>query len=149
MKERERTTYRPYSKNLPVKRTESKGLAPSEEARTLMLRQSEISAITNPKEVISKILSTPVHITASEILGVSCELSGILADQIKLKSQKDKIANPSHAQSHHVKSRMHTGLIRLPVRSHGHTISAITDTRSEIDIVSQVIWKCYIQDPMD
>lgn len=55
------------------------------------IRRSELADAISTKLVLNRILNVPVELTMGEILGVSKELSGLLAKSIKPKtvSRKD------------------------------------------------------------
>ncbi|KAF8833183.1 hypothetical protein BDN67DRAFT_871301, partial [Paxillus ammoniavirescens] len=102
---------------------------------------SELSGESSPKEVISKILNTPIQLTAGEILGSSKELSNLLTKKVKIRA-------PHHeAQAHHLGphgkpplGRALSGLIRATVTIKGLHITAIIDTGSQASIIYRRIW---------
>jgi hypothetical protein len=92
--------------------------------------------------VLTRLLSTLVQLQVGEVLGVSRELLGLLNDSIKLKSGKPIVASS-------FVTRNRGALIKLQMEYDGHPITAIIDTRSQLNIVSKAVWKSAIKRPMD
>jgi hypothetical protein len=109
--------------------------------RAIGIRRSELSGEISPKEVISKILNTPIQLTAGEILGSSKELSNLLTEKVKIR------APHREAQVHHLGphgkpplGRALSGLIRATVIIKGLHVTAIIDTGSQASIIHRRIW---------
>ena len=78
-------------------------------------------------------LSTKVELAVGEVIGVSRELSMLLADSIKVKNQP--FIPVGLATSFRTKTR--GLLIKLSMECDGSSIQAIIDTGSQLNIVSE------------
>ena len=95
---------------------------------------TELATATDPKKVLSKILSTKVELTAGEILGNSRELTQALADQIRFQNVTSA---KSTLQAHHVgMSQVHGPLLTVPVRIENQVYKAVVDSGSEVNIIA-------------
>ena len=111
-------------------------------------KQSDIANYVKPMEILNRILSAPVTLAAGEIIGVSKEMSTLLQDAIKPKSQQPPVKSTNVVASSFA-SKTRGLLIRLPVFCDGKRINAILDTGSMLNICSRKIWKNIINRPMD
>jgi hypothetical protein len=115
-----------------------------EEARVSVPRQSAISAHADKMRVMNAMLSTQVPLAIGEILGTSKELAQFMIDSLKLKpAPKPTVVATSFL------TRDRGPLIRLPLTCNGKSIEAIIDTGSQLNIVSDRIFKRKINCPID
>jgi hypothetical protein len=123
----------------PIKATEDK---PTERKP---LRKSAVSAHINPFKILDHVLSTKVELAVGEVIGVSRELSMLLADSIKVKNQP--FVPVGLATSFRTKTR--GLLIKLSMECDGSSIQAIIDTGSQLNIVSEGACNAKIRRPID
>ncbi|KAF7965113.1 hypothetical protein HWV62_45565 [Athelia sp. TMB] len=120
------------------------------EKRAPVTRQSEVSSLVKPVSVLNQVLNTKINLAIGEVLGISRELSGLLTDKIKVRTQKPV---PTAVSSMPVATSFHseTGslLIRLDMQSDGESMNAIIDTGSQVNIVSQDLCSERINRPID
>jgi len=126
-------------------------------------RQSELKTQVDVSAVLDEILDTPVPLTIQKILGTSKELSHGMHDRVKFKNQSRPVVltEPGRSlMSHNVNSQTMRGLskyqseaakelIRMTFYCHGHPITAVIDTGSEINVVNSTIATERIPLPMD
>ncbi|KAG2045890.1 hypothetical protein BDR06DRAFT_866702, partial [Suillus hirtellus] len=123
---------------------------------------SELADGINAKLVLNRILNVPVELTAGEILGVSKELSGLLAESIKPKtvSRKDvhlaydvhRAHEPeagSFRASEGFEAKAKEALIELPIMINGCNLKAVIDTGSQLNIVSEDTYEKFIKLPIN
>ncbi|KAG1830914.1 hypothetical protein EV424DRAFT_1279937, partial [Suillus variegatus] len=123
---------------------------------------SELADGISAKLVLNRILNVPVEITAGEILGVSKELAGLLAESIKPKTMTKKDIhlvydslkkNKSEAEGFRItgspEARTKEALIELPIRIHGNSLKAVIDTGSQLNIVSEHMYEKFIKLPIN
>ncbi|KIM71157.1 hypothetical protein PILCRDRAFT_805321, partial [Piloderma croceum F 1598] len=96
-------------------------------------RKSAISSHIDPFQILDHVLGTKVELCVGEVLGVSRELSGLLADSIRFKAQPS--APVGLATSFRTKTR--GLLIKLSMQCDGLPIQAIIDTGSQLNIDPQ------------
>jgi hypothetical protein len=106
--------------------------------KNLTCRVSDVAAKVQPGKILDTKLRTPIKMEIGELLGSSRELSGLLSNAIKPKSVVNKI------EAHSVWTKTWGLLIKVVMQCDGHTISAIIDTGSQLNIVSSYIWKTII-----
>jgi len=107
---------------------------PREASRNMAVQRTELAAATDPKKVLSKILSMKVELTMGEILGNSRELTQALAEQIRFQNVTSA---KSTLQVHHVGvSQDHGPLLMVPVRIENQVYKAIVDSGSEVNIIT-------------
>ncbi|KAG2079508.1 uncharacterized protein F5147DRAFT_592260, partial [Suillus discolor] len=94
------------------------------------------------KSVLNRILNIPVALTAGEILGVSKEISGLLAESIKPRTMVRK-------ETHLVYNPTKEALIELPIKIHGNSLKAVIDTGSQLNIVSEHMYEKFIKLPIN
>jgi len=109
------------------------------------LRKSAISSHIDPFQILDHVLGTKVELCVGEVLGVSRELSGLLADSIRFKTQPS--APVGLATSFRTKTR--GLLIKLSMQCDGLPIQAIIDTGSQLNIVSEAVCNSKIRRPID
>ena len=109
------------------------------------LRKSAVSAHISPFKILDHILSAKVELAVGEVIGVSRELSTLLADSIKVKNQP--FVPVGLATSFRTKTR--GLLIKLSMECDGHSIQAIIDTGSQLNIVSEGACNAKIRRPID
>lgn len=113
----------------------------------MFTRQSELAAQTKPLGVLNQVLNTKINLAISEVLEISKELSGLLGDKIKPKSQKPAVLMTTSlliTTSFHMKN---WGLlIQLHMQCNRHPITAIIDTSLQLNIInksvcdSKILW---------
>jgi hypothetical protein len=108
-------------------------------------RKSAVSAHVNPFKILDHVLNTKVELSVGEIIGVSRELSTLLAESIKIKTQAS--APVGLATSFRTKTR--GLLIKLSMECNGAPIEAIIDTGSQLNIVSEAVCNAKIRRPID
>jgi len=108
-------------------------------------RKSAVSAHVNPFNVLDHVLNTKVELAVGEIIGVSRELSTLLADSIKIRTLPS--APVGLATSFRTKTR--GLLIKLTMECDGVPIQAIIDTGSQLNIVSESVCNTKIRRPID
>jgi len=123
----------------PIKASENKI------AERKPLRKSAVSAHINPFKILDQVLSTKVELAVGEVIGVSRELSMLLADSIKVKNQT--FTPVGLATSFRTKTR--GLLIKLAMECDGNSIQAIVDTGSQLNIVSEGACNAKIRRPID
>jgi hypothetical protein len=106
-------------------------------------RRTELSLQITPRDVLKKILSTQISLTAGEILGTSRELSIALADQIRVKNVASVSASTNHTCANH------SSLLRVPVKVGNYTYNAIIDSGSEVNLIKRRVWENDLKVPMD
>src|SRR6266436_3453762 len=126
-------------KPTPIKATEEKL------TERKPLRKSAVSAHINPFKILDHVLSTKVELAVGEVIGVSRELSMLLADSIKVKNQP--FTPVGLATSFRTKTR--GLLIKLSMECDGNSIQAIIDTGSQLNIVSEGACNAKIRRPID
>ncbi|TCD60494.1 hypothetical protein EIP91_009969 [Steccherinum ochraceum] len=107
-------------------------------------RKSAVSNTVIPAQVVDKLLSTPIHLSIGEVLGVSREISQELQD--KLRYKKAEAFSPTQASSNFTNTTRDTTramLIRLPLHCNERAfpMDFVVDTGSEINVVSTAVWK--------
>jgi hypothetical protein len=110
-------------------------------------RQSAVSAHVDPVNVMNQLLNTRITLAVGEVLGISRELSSMVSDSIKIKSVKPTSAPVGLATSFRPKTR--GLLIKITLECDGAPIEAIIDTGSQLNIVSEAIYKSKIRRPID
>ncbi|KAG1791288.1 hypothetical protein EV424DRAFT_1337483, partial [Suillus variegatus] len=126
------------------------------------IRRSELADGISAKLVLNRILNVPVELTAGEILGVSKELAGLLAESIKPKTINRKDVHlvydlmkkrKSEAEGFRItenpEARTKEALIELPIRIHGNSLKAVIDTGSQLNIVSEHMYEKFIKLPIN
>ena len=108
-------------------------------------RQSDVAAHVNPFDILNKVLNAPVTLPAGEIIGVSKELSQMLQEVIKPKSQKPT----SGIVAHSFATKTRGVLIKLQISCDNRPINAFIDTGSMLNICNENTWKTAIKRPMD
>ena len=108
-------------------------------------RQSAVSAQVRPVDVMNKILNTPITLAVGEVMGVSKDVSSLIQDILKPKTQPAKIAA---ATASYLIGKTRGTLIRLNVECDNVPISAIVDTGSQLNIISKQLWRT-LGRPMD
>ena len=135
----------PRQKGNPVKKDHPNVAAEEKSVEKKVPRKSAVSAHVNPFKVLDHVLNTKVELAVGEIIGVSRELSTLLADSIKIKSQVS--APVGLATSFRTKTR--GLLIKLSMECDGIPIQAIIDTGSQLNIVSETACNGKIRRPID
>ena len=110
-------------------------------------RQSAVSAHVDPVNVMNQLLNTRITLAVGEVLGISRELSSMVSDSIKVKSVKPPSVPVGLATSFRPKTR--GLLIKITLECDGAPIEAIIDTGSQLNIVSEAIYKSRIRRPID
>jgi len=110
-----------------------------EASRNMAVRRTELATATDPKKVLSKILSMKVELTMGEILSNSQELTQALAVQIRFRYVT---SSKSMLQAHHIcVSHVHGPLLTVPVRIENQVYKAIVDSGSEVNIITWELWE--------
>ncbi|KAI0038542.1 hypothetical protein FA95DRAFT_1505439, partial [Auriscalpium vulgare] len=147
-------TSQPSTRTPPVESSTRKAAVTKTTPRT-----SVISRIVDPKTVLGQVLSTPVQLAFGDILGVSRELSNLLADSIKMKNTKTGLTvaraalpgTPRYVarapESRPVFAR--SSLIEIRVQIEGQDVDAIVDTGSQLNIVRRDVWEDLVKKPVD
>jgi hypothetical protein len=125
----------------------------AEFGRPKIVRRAEIASELQDQQVIKNILNTPVTLPMREVLASSKELSDQLSDMIKRKAT----VAPMTAQASSVPLRARAfllekscgTLITLDVMCGNKPITAIIDTGSQLNVVSEECWKQAIRMPLD
>ena len=116
-------------------------------------RQSAISEHVNVLGVLDQVLNAKVELAVGEVIGVSRELSGQLANAIKfraLKSMEPSGLTTLSAQGLSPNRTKTRGLlIKIMMECDGRPIEAIIDTGSQLNIVSEKACKSSILRPID
>lgn len=110
-------------------------------------RQSAVSAHVDPVNVMNQLLNTRITLAVGEVLGISRELSSMVSDSIKIKSVKPPLVPVGLATSFRPKTR--GLLIKITLECDGVPIEAIIDTGSQLNIVSEAVYKSRIRRPID
>jgi hypothetical protein len=110
-------------------------------------RQSAVSAHVDPVNVMNQLLNTRITLAVGEVLGISRELSSMVSDSIKIKSVKTPSVPVGLATAFRPKTR--GLLIKITLECDGAPIEAIIDTGSQLNIVSESIYKSRIRRPID
>jgi hypothetical protein len=108
-------------------------------------RKSAVSAHVNPFKILDHVLNTKVELAVGEVIGVSRELSTLLADSIKIKTQ----ASVPVGLATSFRSKTRGLLIKLSMECDGIPIEAIIDTGSQLNIVSEAVCNAKIRRPID
>ncbi|KAG2738447.1 hypothetical protein P692DRAFT_20758432, partial [Suillus brevipes Sb2] len=124
-------------------------------------RRSEISDGTSARSVLNQILNVPVALTAGEVLGVSKELSGLLAELIRPRAVVKKgmyvgygpnLGNENSANGFRItgipEARTKEALIELPIKIGGNSLKAVINTGSQLNIVSERMYEKIIKLPI-
>lgn len=107
--------------------------------------KSDITTYVKPMDILNKILNAPVTLAAGEIIAVCKEMSTMLQDAIKPKTQ----SKPVNLVAMSFASKICGILIRLRVFCDGKRIDTILDTGSMLNVCSKKVWKGTINWPMD
>jgi hypothetical protein len=112
-------------------------------------RRSAVSEQVNVMGVLDHVLNAKVELAVGEIIGVSRELSGQLANVIKFRPGKhgDAVGLTTFGNSFRTKTR--GLLIKITLECDGNPIEAIIDTGSQLNIVNEKICKSKIRRPID
>ena len=151
--------------------TEEKKLDPNSERNRPGPRQSELSNQVDSKAVVEQILDTQVSLPLRNILGASKELSNNFQNMIKYKNPNDKPAASYAAQDvfnssirkedkvdaedfydpdyQEEDTKDEKALIKLTLYCNSRPITAVIDTGSQLNIVSQSIAREYIRLPIN
>ncbi|KAF5385194.1 hypothetical protein D9615_001517 [Tricholomella constricta] len=125
------------------------------------VRQSQISAQVDEKQVVTQILNTPLTLRLGEVLASSREVSDQLVDLMKRKNLNSKppavehvaafAANAADAASaaNAANSRDSTSLIRIPLRLEDKRVLAIIDTGSELNVINRDFVRDLAETPID
>lgn len=124
-------------------RTNGKEHIPKADAGKRGPRKNLVQTQVDPWQVLAKVLNTPVTLPVREMLGVSKELTMHLQDILKFKLAPKGLVAAAFIP------RMKGALIHLKMEVDKCPVTAIIDTRSQLNIVSQRIWKTHIRRPMD
>ncbi|KAI0310766.1 hypothetical protein OF83DRAFT_1088149 [Amylostereum chailletii] len=126
-------------------------------AKKQPVRQSIISRVVDPKQVLVHILRTPVSLPIGDILGASKELSALLAENMRPKSTKKD--SPAALTTEVVEnepdtflvgpSLTHEKLLQFEVSINGHPITAILDSGSQLNIIRKEIADLHVRLPLD
>jgi hypothetical protein len=108
-------------------------------------RKSAISAHVNPFKILDHVLNTKVELAVGEVIGVSRELSTLLAESIKMKVQNSVPVGLATS----FRSKTRGLLIKLSMECDGAPIEAIIDTGSQLNIVSEAVCNAKIRRPID
>jgi hypothetical protein len=117
----------------------------AEFGRPKIVSRAEIASELQDQQVIKNILNTPVTLPMREVLASSKELSDQLSDMIKRKATVAPIT--AQASSVPLRARAflleksHGTLITLDVMCGNKPITAIIDTESQLNVVSEECWK--------
>lgn len=116
-------------------------------------RHSAISAKVRPISILDNLLNTQVQIAFGDLLGSSKELSGLMTDALKTKAAKPIIPTAAlliNTFKKPIKPPPTRGtLIKFQMECNGEPLTAIVDTGSELNIVSERASKRKIQLPVD
>ena len=110
-------------------------------------RSSAVSEHVNVLGVLDQVLNAKVELAVGEIIGVSRELSGQLANAIKFKANKQ--SEPVGLTTVGKKIKTRGLLIKAAMEIDGNTIEAIIDTGSQLNIVNETACKSIIRRPID
>jgi hypothetical protein len=124
-------------------------------------RRSEIADGTSPRSILNQILNVPVALTTGEVLGVSKELLGLLAELIRPRAVVRKgmyvghgpnLGNKNSANGFRItgipEARMKEALIELLIKISGNSLKAVIDTGSQLNIVSERMYEKIIKLPI-
>ena len=107
------------------------------------IRQSELLSEVNTKNVVSEILNTEIPLTLWKLLKASKELS---SDLQKCLRPQNKVVTALGYHSLVTESVSYTSspptknnLIYLTVTHNGHPITAIIDTRSQLNVIKEEV----------
>ena len=114
--------------------------------KAVQIQRSPLALSHDARDVLTKLLQTPISLTAGEVLGNSWELSTLLVDQIR-----PRLVNPSsmpQAVSHHVESDItnhdlagsSAPLLRVSAKCGKKEIIAILDSGSEVNLLRKNVW---------
>ena len=128
----------------------------AEYGRPKIVRKAEIASDLAELQVIRNILNTPVTLPMREVLASSKELSDQLRVMIKRKNTVAAVPVVSNVTvPPHVKTKAvflegsQERLITLNMMCGEYPITAIIDTGSQLNVVSEECWKQAIGKPMD
>src|SRR5580658_1928812 len=140
----------------PLRRFERPDRIAQEQAeyvRPKIVRKAEISTDLTEQQVIRNILSTPVTLPMREVLASSKELSDQLSDMIKRKNTVAPVTTnapaPARAARALLYERSEEKLITLNMMCGDKPITAIIDTGSQLNVVSEECWKQAVGMPLD
>ncbi|OBZ68421.1 hypothetical protein A0H81_11430 [Grifola frondosa] len=118
-------------------------------------RTSAISKEVDPAGIMNRILNIPFTISVGELFGVSKEVSQQLQNVLKVKKVEaapGPAANLVSGFSADLVSGINetrSPLIRLTMDCNDKPVNFIIDTGSQLNIISEKIWKSIVQRPMD
>jgi hypothetical protein len=112
-------------------------------------RKSAVSEQVNVMGVLDHVLNAKVELAIGEIIGVSRELSGQLANVIKFRPGKQADAVGLTTLGNSFKTKTRGLLIKIMLECDGNPIEAIIDTGSQLNIVNEKICKSKIRRPID
>ncbi|KAG2738158.1 hypothetical protein P692DRAFT_20692107, partial [Suillus brevipes Sb2] len=119
--------------------------------------RSEISDGINARSVFNQILNVPVALTAGEVLGISKELSGLLAELIKPRTvvrrgmyvgNVPKLGDKNLADGFHITGIPEARMKELPIKIGGNSLKAVINTGSQLNIVSERMYEKIIKLPI-
>lgn len=129
------------------------------------VRRSELQAHVSPRNMLDKVLNTPITLAVGELLAVSKEMSQQVQDVIRPKTIKSAETNDAPAKVHLGKVAPDMGrplvasatflprtrgqLIKVRMECDGVPITAIIDTGSQLNIAHKKIWQNVLTRPMD
>jgi hypothetical protein len=121
----------------------------SPEIQKRATRRSAVSEHVDTFKILDRLLDAKVELAVGEVIGVSRELSSMLADSIKIKSIKKDPAVGLTTQSDQFRAKTRAILIKIEMECNGQPVSAIIDTGSQLNIASEKFYKTAIRQPLD
>ena len=103
----------------------------------------------NSFNVLNRLLDVKVELAVGEVIGVSREISSMLADSIKLKSAKSHAAVGLATQPNQFRAKTRAILIKVQLECNGEPVEAIIDTGSQLNLVSERFYKSAIKQPLN
>ncbi|KAI0310750.1 hypothetical protein OF83DRAFT_1070057 [Amylostereum chailletii] len=115
--------------------------------RKVPTRQSTISKVADPRQVLAHILGTSVSLPIGDILGVSRELGSLLVENMKLKSIN--LTSLGLTAISPWSTVLHDRLLQFQVNINGALMTAIMDSGSQLNIIRRELADKFVCLPMD
>ncbi|OBZ70647.1 hypothetical protein A0H81_09377 [Grifola frondosa] len=135
-------------------RSQESASKPVEKPRTMVSRTSAISKEVDPTAIMNRILNTSLTVSVGELIGVSKEVAQQVQNVLKVKKTEaaEVAANlvPGLAANFVTDiSETRSPLIRLTMNCRTRPVNFIIDTGSQLNVISEKVWKSIVQTPMD
>jgi hypothetical protein len=126
---------------------ETEGLTKTPEKQATC--KSAVSEYVNSFDVLNHLLGAKIELALGEVIGVSKELSNMLADSIRFRNSKGHmpVGLTMQGLDFHIKTQ--AMLIKISLECDGKPIEAVIDTGLQLNIVSKKVYKSIIRRPID